>query len=71
MRLLMSLPDGFSAEQYERRNMLFMMRSRSGAAIKAGLMRDMAWSQLRRILVPDRVMRYYLKRRYGIDEGGN
>lgn len=64
--VLISRPDGFSSEQYERKNLAFLLRARSGFRVRASMAADGLWSVVRRAVVPAGLMRVYLKKRYSI-----
>lgn len=66
LEVLLTLPDGFSREQYERKNLAFILRARSGFRVRAGIAGAGLWSVMRRALVPEGLMRVYLKKRYSI-----
>lgn len=69
LKVLVTLPDGFSREQYEIKNLAFLLRARSGFRVRASMVADGLWSSVRRAIVPAGLMRVYLKKRYSI--GGN
>lgn len=66
LKVLVTLPDGFSREQYERKNLAFLLRARSGFRVRASMAADGLWSSVRRAVVPAGLMRVYLKKRYSI-----
>ena len=66
LQLLASLPDGYDIDTCEKRNLGFVLRTRSGISVRAYMVAGRAWSVMRRALVPDRLMKVYLRRRYNI-----
>jgi hypothetical protein len=67
--VLVSMPDGFTGEQYARKSLAFLLRSRSGIRVRAVMAVEGIWSVIRRLLVPGGLMKIYLKKRYNIGVG--
>jgi len=69
MMVLVSMPDGYSRDRYERKNLAFLLRARSGFRVRAVMAGSGLWSAVRRAVVPERLMSFYLKKRYNIGAG--
>jgi len=67
--VMVSMPDGFTGEQYARKSLTFLLRSRSGIKVRAVMAVEGIWSVIRRLLVPGGLMKIYLKKRYNIGVG--
>lgn len=64
--VLTTRPDGLSSEQYERKDLIFLLRARSGFRARAYMAAGGLWSVVRRAAVPAGLMKIYLKKRYSI-----
>jgi hypothetical protein len=64
--LIMSDPGGFTGEEQERKNLKFILNSRSGIRVRARMAGEGIWSVIRRAVVPAGLMKFYLKKRYSI-----
>ena len=69
MMVLVSMPDGYSRDRYERKTLAFLLRARSGFRVRAVMAGSGLWSAVRRAVVPERLMSFYLKKRYNIGAG--
>ena len=60
-------PSDWYSRKFNYRNLIFHLRCRTGLRLKA----TMAWDHCKRLIIgavtPDRLMRFYLKRRYRIE----
>jgi hypothetical protein len=67
VRIMSTPPGQWYTARFNNRNLLFHLRSRTGFRLRAGMIRQACWSAVVGFIAPERVLRFYLKKRYRIE----